>query len=115
MAHTNANMEKVLDVLRDRMYRGEISSLNANVEMVRAERVRIIAGPVPAAVRSALNTAVKNGELGHFKKDGLKPEVYFHPTFEYLAVGTRKSEEEKAHRAIARVSGWPEATTATEA
>lgn len=53
--------------------------MNPNVAVIRVEGVRSIRGTVPRQVRSALMNAVKDGILGHLKKDGLKPEMFFHP------------------------------------
>lgn len=74
-----------LERLRDRMDRGELTAEQANVEMVRMQRVHLVTSRLSADVRKALNAAVKRGELGHWPKDGHKPEAYFHPTFDYLA------------------------------
>ena len=62
----------------DRLDRGEFTAAEANVLMVQIEGVRIVSGRIPKEVRAALNEAVKSGELGHLKKEGLKPEAYFH-------------------------------------
>ena len=72
-----------------------------NVELIRVKRFTLCTSKIPASVRRALNAALKNGELGHVKKDGHKPEAYFHPTFEYLMVGARNAHAEN----IKRVSG----------
>lgn len=103
----NANTDLTLISIKDRMSRGELTASDANVEMVRAERVRVINSIVPADIRKTLNAAVKAGSLGHMRKEGLKPEVYFHPAFEYLAKGERASRENMANQAIAKVYGWP--------
>ena len=85
-----------LENFMDLIERGEISADEANVEMVRASRVKIVVNSMPKNVRKALDDAVKCGKLGHYKKDGHKPEVYFHPSFDYMA----RSEREKAEREI---------------
>ena len=74
------NRERLLDQLDRKM----ITVDDANVQLVLQERFRVV-HKLPAAVRKALNAAVKSGMLGHLKKDGVKPEVYFHPNFKYLA------------------------------
>lgn len=89
-----------LERIKDRMQKGELTTDRANVEMVMIERVRLITSRVPNSVRKALNAAVKTGELGHVKKDGHKPEAYFHPTFEYMVPGERNEYERKIMRAI---------------
>jgi CDP-glycerol glycerophosphotransferase (TagB/SpsB family) len=63
---------------------------------------------LPASVRTALDAAVKRGDLGYLKRNGLKPAVYFHPTFRYLAVAERKAAEDRAVAALRRVAGCPE-------
>lgn len=82
-----------IERLKDLMQRGELSVDQANVQLVRDDRFRMVINTVPASVRRALNAAVRSGELGHMKKDGHKPECYFHPTFEYLAKAERASRE----------------------
>lgn len=81
---------------------GEMTLAEANVEKVRMQRVLLVGG-LPADVRKALNAAVKEGLLGHFKKDGNKPEAYFHPTFEYLAIHERNEHERRVLRFVAVV------------
>lgn len=73
---------------------------SANVLAVKLMGVRIVEGKIPSDVRKALNTAVKNGELGHLKKYGLKPEVYFHPNSLYNA---RKAQSKKASEGLAAI------------
>lgn len=102
----NANSQNNLDRLRDLIERGELTADQANVEMVRMERVRIVKGRMPAQVRKALNEAVKSGHLAHMKKDGYKPECYYHPTFEYLARGERAREEDATRHALMKVAGF---------
>jgi hypothetical protein len=63
----------------------DVDVAKANVEKVRAKRVWLVRNRLSRGVRKALNDAVKRGELGHLKKDGHKPEAYFHPDFAHLA------------------------------
>ncbi len=91
-----------IERLQDQLQRGLITADQANVQMVRNERVRIIS-KLSRDVRVALNKAVKNGELGHMKKEGRKPEVYYHPSFEYLANEARNKEEYRIIMALAAV------------
>lgn len=77
-----------MEWLEDMVSRGEMTADEANVEKVRSQRFMIVT-KLPKSVRMVLNNAVKNGELGHKKKDGLLPEVYYHPNFEYLANAER--------------------------
>lgn len=89
--------------LSDRLQRGIITADEANVEKVRIARVQVVTGKLPAQVRKALNGAVKRGYLGHWKRDGNKPEVYFHPTFDYLAREARNRHERKTLMAMSGV------------
>lgn len=92
------NRERLLDKLD----RGEITVDDANVQLVRQERFRVV-NRLPAAVRKALNAAVKSGQLGHLPKDGVKPEVYFHPNFEYLAIAERNKHVRALKRALTAI------------
>lgn len=92
-----------LEHIKDMMQRGEMTAAQANVAKVRAERVHLVTSRMPSDVRKVLNEAVKRGELGHVKKDGHKPEAYFHPTFEYLVAGERNEHERSIRRAVSGV------------
>ncbi|WDG45693.1 hypothetical protein [Pseudomonas chlororaphis] len=85
--------------LQDLMQRGEMTADQANVQMVRNERFRLVINGLPARVRSALNAAVKSGELECLKKDGHKPECYYHPTFKHLAIAARNRREQEIRQA----------------
>jgi hypothetical protein len=74
-----------------------------NVEAIRARAMRIVHGKIPAQVRKELMDAVKAGHLGRLKKDGLKPEIFFHPDHKHGAVARQKSEAAYAVRCIAGV------------
>lgn len=84
---------------------GTMTADQANVAKVRMQRVQLVIGRIPATVRRALNAAVTRGELGHMKKAGQKPEVYYHPNFEAEARSARNTHERNARQAIARVAG----------
>lgn len=96
-----------LERLKDKMQRGELTAAEANVEMVRMMRVRLVTCRIPVDVRKALNAAVKSGHLGHMKKEGSKPEAYYHPTFDHLARSERRTHEEQTQRAVAGVLTRP--------
>lgn len=96
-----------LEHLKDMMNLGKITALQANVEMVRMARVRVVVNSIPSQIRKALNEAVKAGELCHKKKDGRKPEVYYHPNFEHLANEERNRAERETLEALARVMARP--------
>jgi len=89
--------------IKDLRQRGEITLDQAHVMMVLARRILLVTSSIPANVRKALNESVKAGELRHVKKDGHKPEAYFHPTFEYLVPGERNEHARSVLRAVAGV------------
>ncbi len=93
--------------LVDMVQRGEMTADQANVEKVKMMRVQLVIGRLPAQVRKALNEAVKRGELGHVKKEGRKPEAYYHPTFEYIATQERNAYERETLKALAAVMARP--------
>lgn len=74
-----------------------------NVEQILCQASRVICGRVPLQVRKELNAAVKAGILGHLKKDGLKPEIYFHPDHKHGAIERQNREAEHSVRCIAGV------------
>jgi len=92
-----------LEYLQDLMTRGNMTADQANVEMVKMARVRVINTTVPANVRKALNAAVKAGELKRKAKSKLKPEVYYHPNFEHLANEERGKIERETIDALLSV------------
>lgn len=96
--NTQNDRERILDQLQ----RGLITADEANIQMVKTERFRVVT-KLSSSVRKALNNAVKSGELGHLKKDGLKPEVYFHPTFKYLAIEARNRSLNNSIQALKTV------------
>jgi len=95
MANEQNNRERIIDQIE----RGLLTTAQGNVQMVRNERVRVVT-KLSKDVRKVLNQAVKDGELGHMKKEGRKPEVYFHPTFKYLANEKRGQAENKTIRVV---------------
>lgn len=91
--------------LMDRVQRGELTVDQANVEKVRMMRVQLVTNRLPASVRRALREAVKRGELAHMRKDGHKPEAFYHPSFEHLAHAERAAYERSVIRALVSASG----------
>lgn len=77
--------------------------MGPNVEQIRAHASRVVKGRIPAEVRKELMAAVKAGELGRLKKDGLKPEIFFHPDHKHGAADRQKREAEYAVSCIAGV------------
>ena len=74
-----------------------------NVANIMASGSRTIRGKVPAQIRKQLRAAVKDGVLGHFRKDGLKPEVFYHPLHRASAIEIREREAAYAIKCIAGV------------
>lgn len=74
-----------------------------NVELIRAQASRIVKGKIPAQVRRELMAAVKTKQLGRFEKDGLLPEVFYHPDHKHGACERRKREAEYAISCIETV------------
>lgn len=71
---------------------GYTDDFGPNVAQILVQASRVIRGRVPAQVRAELRAAVKAGVLGHLKKDGLKPEIFFHPTHKNGAIERQKRE-----------------------
>lgn len=74
-----------------------------NAELIRCQSTRIVRGRIPAEVRKELMEAVKAGYLGRLKKDGLKPEIFFHPDHYHGAVDRQNREASYAVKCIAGV------------
>lgn len=103
MKTMTGNENKVMDYIKDQMQQGKMTAEEANVYKVRAFRFQLIT-KLPRNVRKSLNVAVKSGELGHLKKDGLMPEAYFHPKFRHMALAARRKEKGKGIRALMSVA-----------
>lgn len=73
-----------------------------NVEDILCRATRVIRGPIPARVRAELRAAVKAGVLGHLKKNGLKPEIFFHPDHKH---GAKERQVREAAYAVDCISG----------
>jgi len=74
-----------------------------NVEAIRSQATKIVRGRMPAQVRKELMVAVKLNHLGRLKKDGLKPEVFFHPDHKHGAIERQNKEAEYSINCIAGV------------
>lgn len=79
-----------------------------NVEQILIQATRVIRGKIPMQVRRELMAAVKAKVLGRLPKDGLKPEIFFHPDHKHGAVDRQKSEAAYAIGCIATVMAGPE-------
>lgn len=79
-----------------------------NVSRILSQATLVVQGRIPAQVRRELHAAVKAGVLGRLRKDGLKPEVFFHPDHKNGAIERQKREAEYAIKCIASVMAPPE-------
>lgn len=100
-----ANKDNIRTYCMDQVDRGNLTTDEANVLMVQMEGVRVVT-KLPSQVRRALNAAVKRGDLGHIKADGLKPEVYFHANSRPAAITERERIFKTKMQAIGGVFGW---------
>lgn len=73
---------------------GYTDDFGPNVANILAQATRVIRGRIPAQVRAELRAAVKAGVLGHLKKDGLRPEIFFHPAHKNGAIERQRREAE---------------------
>jgi len=74
-----------------------------NVEQILCQATRVVRGRIPAQVRKELNAAVKAGVLGRLPKDGLKPEIFFHPDHLHGAKDRQTREADYAISMIKKV------------
>jgi hypothetical protein len=74
-----------------------------NVTQIQVQATRVIRGTIPAQVRKQLRAAVAAGVLGQLKKDGLKPEIFFHPDHRHGAVELQKREAAYSISCVASV------------
>ena len=84
-----------LERIQDKLQLGQITLDGANIEIIKCERFRLIRSKIPMNIRKSLNKAVKDGILGHIKKDGYKPECYYFPPFKHMADDARIIEHNK--------------------
>lgn len=88
---------------------GYSDEFGPNVANILAQATRVIRGRVPQQVRAQLRAAVKAGVLGHLPKDGLKPEIFFHPAHKNGALDRQRREAEYSVGLIRRVIDHPAA------
>lgn len=93
--------------IQDLINLGKMSVEEGNMQLILSERVRVVRGRLPQDIRKILNKAVKNGQLKHMKKEGHKPEVYYHPNFEYLAIQIRTAEADEINRNLRKLYNFP--------
>lgn len=82
---------------------GYSDSYGPNVANILVGATRVIRGRIPAGVRKELSAAVKDGVLGRLKRDGLKPEVFFHPDHKNGAIERQNNEARYSVECIAKV------------
>lgn len=87
---------------------GYSDAFGPNVSRILAQATLVVRGRIPAQVRTELRAAVKAGVLGCLPKDGLKPEVFFHPDHKHGAVERQKNEAKYAIACISKVVGFNE-------
>jgi len=97
--------QQALQYTMDALEKGELQRGQANVFMTQLMGVRVIESRLPREVRSELMAAVKAGELGHMKKDGMKPEVFFHKNAGADAAEIRARRLESSINALRKVLG----------
>lgn len=66
--------------------------IGPNAQNIRNGGSKIITGRIPREVRRELMAAVKKKKLGRLRKDGLLPEIFFHPDMLHEAKDRQKSE-----------------------
>jgi hypothetical protein len=92
-----------IDGVMDDVAQGKIPANMANVRLVQIQGVRIVKGVMPRRVRKELMAAVKSGELGHLRKDGHKPEAFFHKNAMTRAIAERNEIERNITRSVMTV------------
>ena len=74
-----------------------------NVSRILCRGELIVRGRIPQQVRKELAAAVKARALGHVAKDGLLPEMFYHPDHKTGAMERRKRAAEYSIGCIAKV------------
>lgn len=86
---------------------GYTDDFGPNVSRILTQASHVVRGRIPAQVRRELAAAVKAGALGHLKKDGLKPEIFFHPDHKNGAIDRQKREALYSVQCITGVLATP--------
>jgi hypothetical protein len=82
---------------------GYTDDYGRNVANILAQGSRVVRGRIPQEVRAELREAVKAGVLCVLKKDGLKPEIFYHPNRRNEALARQQAEHDYAMELIAGV------------
>lgn len=96
----NMNNEQMSREAAKRMMENGMSADEANVEMIRMMGFRLVENRIPRETRAALMAAVKKGKLGRLKKEGMRPEVFFHPNSIWKAMEARDKVFNAGVRAV---------------
>ena len=88
-------MDDIFEELSQLVLEGKIDPNVASVAYVRARGYVLITRPISARLRSAYYEGVRNGVLGHLKKQSGLPEVFFSPAFKHAAISARLEFETK--------------------
>ena len=99
------SMQNDIDSIIDKVQRGLLSTDQANVEIVKLRRALMVTSRLPRDVRSALNAAVRSGDLCRMPKKGLLLEVFYVKDFKYMAVDLRNKYINSVARAVGNVCG----------
>jgi hypothetical protein len=86
---------------------GYTDDYGPNVSRILCQATLVVRGRIPMQVRRELMAAVKDGVLGHLRKDGLKPEVFFHPDHKNGAHDRQQREAAYSVQCIANVLATP--------
>lgn len=89
------------------MSSGYTDDFGPNVARILAQASIVVRGRIPAQVRKELQAAVKAGVLGRLPKDGLKPEIFYHPDHRNGAKTRQQVEAAYAVSCIATVIASP--------
>ena len=94
--------------------RGELGGIGPNAMIIRLVGAELVRGRMMREVRAELMAAVKLGHIGRIKKDGLRPEAFFHPNAKAYAHDLRDEAFRKGVAAIASVCEPHHVLTDTE-
>jgi hypothetical protein len=86
---------------------GYTDDFGPNVSRILCQGSLVVRGRIPAQVRKELSAAVKAKVLGRLPKDGLKPEIFFHPAHRNGAIDRQKREAAYSVSCIASVIASP--------
>jgi hypothetical protein len=79
---------------------GDLDGIGPNAMVVQLMGAKLIRSRMPSEVRKEMMDAVKQGKLGHIKKEGLRPEAFHHPNARAHALDLRAEAFRQAVDAI---------------